>query len=205
MADFESIIKTYTGEDGSVPAEAIGKLTKAISAAVGNEFVDKARYKAKLGEIDELNGKLQTAEDSLTTAGTWKDKYDTLAGEFESYKGEQAKKEARTAKEAAYKALLKEAGVWEKRIPTVMKVTDIDSLELNAKNELKGAEKLLEGVRTDWADFIETTEIRGANTAFPPANTGGGHTMTKEQIMDIRDTEARQRAISENMALFGLE
>jgi len=201
MADFESIIKTYTGEDGSIPAEATAKLIKAISTAVGNEFVDKSRYKAKLTEIDDLNGKLQTAEDSLTTAGTWKEKYDTLAGEFETYKGEQAAKEARAAKEAAYTALLKQAGVGDKRIPAVMKVTNIDGLELNAKNELKGAEKLLEGVRTEWADFIETTEIRGADTAFPPANTGES-TVTRQDILTIKDPVQRQQAIAENMQLF---
>lgn len=201
MADFESIIRTYIGEDGSIPAEAIAKLTKAISTTVGNEFVDKARYKAKLTEIDELTGKLQTAEDSVTTANTWKEKYETLAGEFEAYKGEQAQKEARADKESAYRALLKEAGVGEKRIPTVMRVTDIDSLELTAKGELKGADKLIEGVRADWADFIETTEVQGAETPFPPVNTSGA-AVTRQEILSIKNPVQRQQAIAENMELF---
>ena len=76
MADFESIIKKHAAEDGSIPAESIAKLEKAIATAVGNEFVEKSRYKAKLEEIDTLKGEKQTAEDSATTAGKWKEKYE---------------------------------------------------------------------------------------------------------------------------------
>jgi len=204
MADFESIIKTYTGEDGSISAEATGKLAKAIGTAVGNEFVEKSRYKDKLEKIEELNGRLQTAEDSVTAASAWKEKYEALANDFEAYKGDQAKKEAYAAKEAAYRTILKEAGIGEKRVPTVLKVTDIDSLELTQKGELKGADKLLESAKSEWVDFIETTEIKGAETAFPPTNSGK-NTMTREQIMEIKDASQRQQAIAQNMDLFGIK
>ena len=170
MADFENIIKNHTGEDGSIPAEAIAKLTKAISTAVGNEFVEKTRYKAKLEEIDTLKGEKQTAEDNATTAGKWKTKYDALKDEFDTFKGEQAKKESHAAKEKAYRALLKEAGVSEKRIETVLKVSDIDSVELDEKGAIKDAAKLTESVKTEWADFITTQKTKGADVSNPPAN-----------------------------------
>lgn len=204
MADFESIIKTHTGEDGSIPADAIAKLVKAISTTVGNEFVDKARYKAKLDEIDELQGKLQTAEDSVTTAEKWKVKYEAVKKDFSDFKADQAKKDTRTAKETAYRALLKEAGVSEKRIEAVLKVSDVDGVELTDKGEIKGADKLTASIKDEWADFIETTEVQGAQTPHPPANTGGS-TTTKEQIMNIKDTGERQRAIAQNMELFGIK
>ena len=63
MADFESIVKSYVNAEGFIPADAIAKLTKAISTTVGNEFVDKERYKSKLTEIDTLKSEKQTAED----------------------------------------------------------------------------------------------------------------------------------------------
>lgn len=170
MADFENIIKNHTSEDGSIPAEAIAKLTKAISTAVGNEFVEKTRYKAKLEEIDTLKGEKQTAEDNATTAGKWKTKYDALKDEFDTFKGEQAKKESRAAKEKAYRALLKEAGVSEKRIETVLKVSDIDGVELDEKGAIKDAAKLTESVKTEWADFITTQTTKGADVSNPPAN-----------------------------------
>lgn len=170
MADFENIIKNHTSEDGSIPAEAIAKLTKAISTAVGNEFVEKTRYKAKLEEIDTLKGEKQTAEDNATTAEKWKTKYDALKDEFDTFKGEQAKKESRAAKENAYRALLKEAGVSEKRIDTVVKVSDIDGVELDEKGAIKDAAKLTESVKTEWADFITTQTTKGADVSNPPTN-----------------------------------
>lgn len=52
-----------------------------------------------------------------------------------------------------------------------MKVSNIDSIELDAKGEIKGADKLTEAVKTEWADFIVSEEQRGANTSTPPGNT----------------------------------
>lgn len=173
MADFESIIKTHAGEDGSIPAEAIAKLTKAISTAVGNEFVEKTRYKAKLEEIDTLKGEKQTAEDSATTAEKWKTKYEALKNEFNDYKGEQTKKESRAAKEKAYRELLKAAGISEKRIDAVLRVSDVDGVELDEKGAIKGAKELTESVKSEWSDFIVTTTTKGADTPTPPESNGG--------------------------------
>lgn len=203
MADFESIIKTHAGEDGSIPAEAIAKLTKAISTAVGNEFVEKTRYKAKLEEIDTLKSEKQTAEDSATTAEKWKTKYEALKNEFNDYKGEQTKKESRAAKERAYRELLKAAGISEKRIDAVLKVSDVDGVELDDKGSIKGADELTKSVKSEWADFIVTTTMKGADTANPPANTGSP--MTKADIYKkdekgryVMSTAERQKALEEN-------
>lgn len=204
MADFESIIKTHCGEDGSIPADAIGKLAKAISTTVGNEFVDKNRYKAKLDEIDELTGKLQTAEDSVTTAEKWKTKYEGVKADFNAFKEEQVKKDTRAAKETAYRALLKEAGISERRIDTVLRVSNVDGVELTDKGTIKGADKLMESIKAEWADFVTTTTVYGAKTPQPPANNGSG-TMTRDEIFKIRDSSDRQKAIAENMNLFRKE
>ena len=191
MADFESIVRNHVGEDGNIPSEAIAKLVKAISTAVGNEFVEKSRYK-------------QTAQDSATTAEKWKTKYQALKDDFDAYKTEQTKKESHAAKEKAYRALLQEAGVSEKRLDSVLKVSDIDSVELDEKGTIKGADKLTESIKSEWADFITTTETRGANTSNPPANNNGS-AMTKADIYKkddhgryIMSAAERQKALMEN-------
>jgi len=204
MADFEKIIKSHTSEDGSIPAEAIAKLTKAISTAVGNEFVDKTRYKAKLDEIDELTTAKQTAEDSATTAAKWETKYKALKEDFNNFKAEAAKKETRSTKENAYRALLKEAGISEKRIDAVLRVSDVDGVELDEKGKIKDSQKLVKDIKAEWEDFIVTTETKGAETPVPPANTGGS-TITKDEIFKIKDASERQRAIAENINLFRKE
>lgn len=191
MADFESIIKGHTGEDGNISAEAIAKLAKAISTIVGNEFVEKTRYKAKLDEIDTLKNDKQTAEDNAATAEKWKTKYEALKGDFDAYKGEQAKKETHNAKEKAYRELLKAVGVSEKRIDTVLKVSDVDSVELDEKGQIKEADTLAESVKTEWADFITTTSKKGANTANPPENDPT-KTYTRADIQKMTAAEINQ-------------
>lgn len=204
MADFAEIIKKHAGEDGNIPAAAIQTLVTAISNAVGNEYVAKERYKEKLNEIDELTGKLQTAEDSVTTAEKWKTKYEAMKEDFTNFKAEQAKKDTRAAKETAYRALLKAAGVSEKRMESVLRVSDVDGVELNDKGEITDAKKRMESIKEEWADFIETTEVQGAETPNPINNTGD-HMMSIEDIDKITDTAARQTAMAQNLGLFGIK
>lgn len=204
MFDIDSIIKKYTSEDGSIPSDAVAKLTQAVSSSVGREFVEKERYSKKIEEIEALKTEKQTAEDSATTAEKWKTKYQALKDDFESYKGEQAKKETRAAKEKAYRELLKQAGVNEKRLDAVLRVSDVDSVDLDEKGTIKGADKLTEGIKSEWADFIGTTSIQGAQTATPPASTGGNG-MTKADIYKkddhgryVMSAAERQKALMEN-------
>jgi len=156
MADFMEIVKKHAGEDGNIPASAINTLVTAIRNTVGNEYVEKERYKEKLTEIDTLKADKQTAEDSATTAEKWKVKYEAAKKDFSDFKAEQAKKDTRAAKENAYRELLKEAGVSEKRIEAVLKVSDVDGVELTDKGEIKGADKL-------------TASIRGPGRTAPPS------------------------------------
>ena len=169
MADFESIIKNHVNDEGNIPSSAINAIVTAIKTAVGNEFVDKERYKAKLTEIDTLKEQQQTAEDNATTANKWKTKYEALKEDFDTYKTEQAQKETHSAKTNVYRELLKEAGVSEKRIEAILKVSDIDGIELGEDGKAKDADKLTKSIKTEWADFIPTISTQGAQTATPPA------------------------------------
>lgn len=206
MADFEEIIKKQADADGNIPASAIGALVTAIKTAVGNEFVDKSRYKAKLDEIDELKTKQQTAEDNATTAEKWKTKYDALKDEFSEFKENIKTKEAHGAKEKAYRELLKENGVSEKRLDVIMRVSSIDDFEIDENGKIKDADKVSENIKKEWSEFITTTTTKGANPSNPPANGGGsGSGKTKEEILAIKDGGERRKAMAENPELFGLK
>ena len=69
--------------------------------------------------------------------------------------------------------------------------------------KFKDSDKIVAGIKEEWADFITTTETHGTKTAKPPKNNGGG-TLTKEDILKIEDTTERQKAIAENHELFGI-
>ena len=201
--DILEILKSNTDDSGNISAEKIDAVAKAINNAVGKEFVEKKRYNDKLTEIDALKGEKQNAEDKATSAEKWKTKYDALKEDFEAYKKDITAKETKATRTSAYKELLKQAGVSEKRLDAIIKVSDIDSLEMGDDGKFKDANKILENIKTEWADFITTTETHGASTATPPSNNGGGK-MTKADIMKIKDTSERQKAIAENHELFGI-
>lgn len=194
-------ILTKNAENGNISASKFNDVVKAINSAVGKEFVDKQRYNDKLTEIDTLKGEKQNAEDKVTTAEKWKTKYDALKNDFETYKNEISAKETKATRENAYRELLKEAGISEKRLASVLKVSDIDKLEM-VDGKFKDSDKLIEGIKEEWADFITTEETHGAKTSTPPANNGGGK-MTKADIMKIKDASERQQAIADNHELFG--
>ena len=75
--------------------------------------------------------------------------------------------------------------------------------EVDKDNNIKDADKLFDGVDNEWGMFKGTTHVEGAKTATPPQNTGG-KSITKEEIMNIKNTAERQKKIAENPELFGL-
>lgn len=185
-----------------IDEEKIDEIISMHSETVDGLKADVAKYKADAEALPEVQKQLEKAQADLEAGkkDSWKVKYEAIKEEFDGYKTEQTKKESHAAKEKAYRALLQEAGISEKRLESVLKVSDVDGVELDDKGAIKGADKLTENIKSEWADFITTTETRGANTSTPPAN--GGVTPTKEQIMGIKNTAERQRAIAQNLNLF---
>ena len=164
------------------------------------------KYKADAEVLPRVQRELEKAQADLEAGkkDSWKVKYEAVKEEFEGYKSEQTKKETRSAKEKAYRELLKQAGVSEKRLDSVLRVSDVDGMELDDKGAIKDADKLTESIKSEWADFIQTTTTQGAQTAVPPANNGG-NAMTKADIYKkdehgryVMSASERQKALMEN-------
>lgn len=170
MADFEAIIRKHVDNDGNIPTSAINAIVTAIKLAVGNEFVDKERYKAKLSEIETLKEEKQQAEDNATTAGKWKDKHDSLKAEFDAFKNSVTAKETRAEKQKAYKAILTDVHMPEKWLERAMKGVDFDAIELDDKGAIKNADELKQNIQKEWGDVIGTTGTQGADVNNPPNN-----------------------------------
>lgn len=161
-----------------------------------NDYKDKAeKYDGVKKELDEIK---EGGDD-------WQKKYEKEHSDFEAYKNDVTAKETKRTKEHAVREFLKSAGVSEKRLDAVLKVTNLDDFELDKDGKIKDADKHTETVKTEWADFIETTSTQGANTANPPANNGKGTTKTKEEIMAIKDGAVRRAEMAANPQLFGIE
>lgn len=164
------------------------------------EALEKAQ--ADADKLPDIQKQLETAQADLDAAkkDSYKVKYEALKEDFEGYKEEQAKKETRAAKETAYRAFLREAGISEKRLDTVIRCSDVDGIELTEKGAIKGADRLRESVMAEWSDFIVETHIEGANTPNPPANTGGGTVLSTDEIMKVDDYRERQQLWGERIA-----
>ena len=199
--DFEGLLKGYAGEDGNIPAASIGPAVTAIKAAIGNEFVEKSRYRAKLEEIRRLNEEKQTAEDTAATAPDWKKKYEEELQAFETFKGQIEAEKTLSEKQTAYRELLKDSGIAAEYHEKVLKYTDLSGVELDGKGKIKGAAAQLKALREEWPMFLEKTEESSTVSANKPLESGGSK-MTKEDIMKIADAGERQKAIAENLALF---
>ena len=163
------------------------EVTDALKAERDKLKADAAKYAEAKAELDRIH------EEAAKDGGKnpFEVKYNALKEEFEKHKKEIAAKETKSKKESAFRAILKKAGVSDKRIDAVLKVSDVESIEFDEDGKVKGEDKLLESVKKEWADFIPTTSQAGVEQKNPP--TGGtGKTMTKEEIMAITDTAARQ-------------
>lgn len=177
------------------------QISKVVTAH--RETVDGLKEEIKTYEkqVADLEASKRELEGKITKAES---KFEKEHSDFEDYKKSQAEKDTTASKEKAYKELLKKANVSDKRIDAVLKVTDIKSLEVDENGKFKNEDELLDSIKDEWADFIVSTEKRGAETSKPNGNDGGSK-KTKEEIDAIKDTEARQKAMLENAELYGIE
>lgn len=199
--NFEEIISKHAGEDGSIPADQIPKLASAISSAVGRAFVDKKRYGDKLDEIETLKTEKQTAEDALATAQKWEERFNKEHEAYEKFRADTDAKAQLDAVKGAYKKLLTAENIDPRRHDAIMRATTFDSMKLDKDGALENADELKKSIESEWADFRVTTQEKGAEVETPPAKSTAKR--TKEEIMAIKDTAERQKAIAENHELFG--
>ena len=144
---------------------------------------------------------LETEIESVKTAKADSDKLLTDTNKaFDDYKAEITAKESNRAKAKAYRNMLSEIGISDKRMDSIMRVTDLSNVELE-NGEIKDADKLRESVKAEWSEFIPTPSVVGANITNPPTNVGGAK-MTKDEIFKIADPIKRQKAIADNIELF---
>ena len=147
--------------------EQVDTIIEAHTETVDGLKTDINKYKGDAEKLPTVQKEL----DDLKAAGDggYKEKYEKEKKAFEDFKTAQTAKETRQAKENAYRELLKAAGVSEKRIPAILKVTDLDGIEMDG-DKIKDADKHTQTVKTEWADFVEASNTTGANTNTPPAN-----------------------------------
>lgn len=155
-------------EEHSKTVNTIKEERDKLEAEVSQVKAQITDLKKSADEAEKLKAEL----DAIDVEGMEK-KFSDLKAEYDEYKRGVEAKASHDAKVEAYRELLLEAGVAEKRLASVLKVSDVDKLEIAEDGKIKGKDDLIENIKSEWADFIQTTGTQGAQTSKPPANTGG--------------------------------
>ena len=158
---------------------------------------DRDKFKA---EAEKLPG-VQKELDDLKGGENWKEKFENEHKSFEDFKAKTAQDAEAAKVRAAYRKLLIEEKIGEKWLDRVMESADFSGMKLDKDGNLADTDKLKEALDKKWGDVKTTVTERGAKVETPPQT--GKASMTKEQILSIKDSSERQKAIAENMNLFG--
>ena len=186
-----------------IEEEKIDQIIEAHTDTVDGLKSDLSKYKTDAEKLPDVQKEL----DELKAKGDdgWKEKHDRLKEEFDQYKNDVQEKETKAAKEAAYRAILKDANLSEKGIEKAIKYAEWDKIELGEDGKLKGANDHIKAAREEWAEYVTTTTTTGAKTSTPPANNGGKTGITNGELMAIRDPAVRQAESAKNREAFGLK
>ena len=192
MAFSRSFLKStgLTDEQISAVIEEHTAVTDALKA-------DRDKYKAEADKAAELQKQLEQA----SGGEDWKQKYEDERKAFSDYKAKAAQDAEAAKVKAAYRKLLSDEKISDKRLDSIIKVTDFSKMKLDKDGKLDGENELRKAINEEWSEFKTSVTEKGADVEKPPQT--GKPTRTKEEIFAIKDTAERQRAIAENHELFG--
>lgn len=180
-AQIETIIDAHT--------ETVDGLKESLKTAQ----TEAAKVEGLTQQLNEANDKLSKAGDAAKVQKAFDDYKATIEAE---------KKTAKTA--ADVDALLKEAGINRDSFrATIAKSYDASKITYAEDGSISNRAELVQGIKTDFADFLSTATTTGTPPITPPTGGKAGG-MTKDEIMAIKDPEARQAEIIRNPAAFGL-
>lgn len=189
-----AIEEIITGHNATV--DALKDDIADLKANSQNYTDMKTKFDAQTQELENVKRQLAETED-------YKGKYETVKADYDKYKSDVDGKEKKAQSDTAFKKWLISQGYSETGAGKIVKYGGYTP-EFDKDGNIKNADKLSESVKGEWGEYHGTTRVEGAKTATPPQNTGGKSIITKEEIMNIKNTAERQKKIAENPELFGL-
>ena len=163
-ADIRSIL-------GDAHTEEIeNRLIAAHLAVVDSLKDDLQKYKADAEKLPVVQKELDDLK-AANADNEWETKYNNEHEAFENYKSEVAANAYIEKVKEAFRVLLKEVGINEKRFDAIVRLTDFSKMKLG-DNGLEDADGIKKAIKSDWADYIPTTHEDGVNVGNPPGGNG---------------------------------
>lgn len=176
----------------NVEEKAIEQIIEAHAETV-NGLKDKLNdLKEKAEKYDEVQKEL----DSLQK-GDYKAKYEKEHKDFEDFKNDVTARETKAAKEAAVKSYFESKNITGKNLEIALRGSheETDAIEL-VDGKIKDTKALDALVSGTFAGLVVNQQKQGASPATPPSG-GTPTTLTRADIMKIKDTTERQKAWAE--------
>lgn len=202
MAFTRKYLKSITVGDKGLSDDQIdgimdlhAEVVDGLKEELANAKKDAEKLAAVQKELDGL--KANNGDD-------YKTKYEKEHSDFEAYKKSIIDKETAQAKANAVKAYFESKGITGTNLDIAMRgaTEEIGGVEL-ADGKIKDTKTLDALLSGTYKGLIVSKDSVGAITGNPPAGAGSA-TKTKEEILKIKDTAERQKAIAENHELFGI-
>ena len=162
-----------------IEAEKIEEIISAHTETVDALKNERDQYKEDAEKLPSVQKELDDAKIAIKTyedeggKDRGKVKYDAVKEEYDSYKTKVEAEKIVVQKKDLFRQMLKEIGVADKRIEAVLRVSDVDNLELDEKGQFKDADSIKSNLKEEWSDFIVTKGKEGAEGNNPPKDEGG--------------------------------
>ncbi len=183
----------------------VDELDKAAEEICGRHTADLDSIKEERDsykkDAETLAAVQQELDDLKAKSGdTFEQKFKDMEKKYNDLVAENERKETTAKIQNAYRALLKEAGVSDKRLESVLKVTDISNMKLDKDGKLATASELSQSLKTEWADFITKDGQHGADPANPPdsnpsnpGNTGRAKQLASAYFTNLYGTTKEEK------------
>lgn len=184
---------SLSGEQIQAIIDEHTSVTDALKAQRDKYEQEAQKYKTEAEKVPELETKLKGYEGKAD----FEEKFNAEHKAFEDYKAQIAR-EAETEKvKAAYRQLLLDENISEKRVPAVLKLTDFSEMKLDKEGKLENLDALKKSIGEEWSDYKVTRTERKQFVATPPRdNTGSAGSRAREIYMN----HLKQQGIKTNDA-----
>lgn len=156
-----------------IPDNKIEPILKEHANAIAGLTADRDKYKEQADRLANVEKELVKAKAKVEDYETIQKSLKKVRDEYADFKAGVESKNLQSLKEKAYSKLLSEAGVPEKLHDKIIKVTDLSEFEIDENGNAKDKTKHINGIKSDYSEFIVTQTERGADVANPPSNIGG--------------------------------
>ncbi len=183
--DIKAILKRH-----GIEGEAVNSIAETINAEIPKEFVSKAQYNKKIGQIDDLQNNVADLEAKLANTNTdeYKSKYEEATKALEDFKKDIETKEINKSKSDKVINALKEVGFNEKIVKLISKDIALDEIEIE-EDKIKDWDSIVEPYKNEYSDFIQVDKVSGNVPGEPFTNNGNKRSYTRDEIKQMSSDE----------------